>query len=183
MSHIHDFRDQMDTARAVAAERRGRGLSTGKPAAGWIKAKPMVQAEPADEIDAMSVEISELRARLREAENDAAAARLSHGESGCVAVDFGAEFDALVGAGRQARPLSSRSHKRLRGRAGGHTMTNEEYREALRKLRFKPNSKETAQYLGLSVRQAQRIAAGEFPVPETLAKLIAMYLKHGVPVD
>jgi transcriptional regulator with XRE-family HTH domain len=39
----------------------------------------------------------------------------------------------------------------------------------------------TAKALGLSVRQLQRIVAGEAPVSDTLALLVIAYLKLGVP--
>ena len=39
----------------------------------------------------------------------------------------------------------------------------------------------TAKALGLSVRQLQRIVAGETPVSDTLALLIIAYLRRGLP--
>lgn len=59
-------------------------------------------------------------------------------------------------------------------------MTNNQYLAALKKLGLTPSGKTTAAALGLSLRQCQRIAAGQ-PVPKTLAKLLAMYLRYGLP--
>jgi hypothetical protein len=60
-------------------------------------------------------------------------------------------------------------------------MTTEQYLHALKRLGLTPASKRTAEALGLSLRQAQRIAAGECAVPGPVALLLAMYLKHGLP--
>lgn len=55
-------------------------------------------------------------------------------------------------------------------------MTTEQYLRALKKLDLTPAGKATAETLGLSLRQCQRIAAGS-PVPETLARLLRLALK------
>lgn len=57
----------------------------------------------------------------------------------------------------------------------------EKFNIALETLGLPVASKPTALVLGLSVRHVQRIAGGEeAPVPETVALLLAMYLKHGL---
>jgi hypothetical protein len=61
----------------------------------------------------------------------------------------------------------------------GSPMTTKQYLAALHKLGLTPSGKATAEALGLSLRQCQRYAAGS-PIPETLAKLIGMYLQHGL---
>lgn len=61
-------------------------------------------------------------------------------------------------------------------------MTNKQYLDALKKLGLTPAGKPTAKALGLSIRQIQRIKAGQ-DVPETVAKLLRMYLKHGLPAE
>lgn len=59
-------------------------------------------------------------------------------------------------------------------------MTTKQYLAALKKLALTPAGQATAAALGLSLRQCQRIAAGG-PVPEPVALLLAMYLRHGLP--
>lgn len=51
-------------------------------------------------------------------------------------------------------------------------MTNKQYLIALGRLGLTPMAQETAQTLGLSLRQLARIASGECPVPEVLARLL-----------
>jgi len=58
-------------------------------------------------------------------------------------------------------------------------MTTEQYLAALAALNLKPASKETARVLGLSVRQIQKIAAGQARVPGPVALLLAIYLQRG----
>jgi hypothetical protein len=65
---------------------------------------------------------------------------------------------------------------------GAH-LTTKQYLAALKRLGLTPASKKTAQALGLSPRQCQRIAAGESAVPGPVALLLAMYLAHGLPND
>ena len=60
-------------------------------------------------------------------------------------------------------------------------MTTELYLKALKKLGLTPASRITAAYLGLSLRQCQRIAAGQARVPNYIALLLVMYLEHGLP--
>jgi hypothetical protein len=62
-------------------------------------------------------------------------------------------------------------------------MNAQQYLAALRKLGLTPASQHTAARLGLSVGQAQKIAAGRSPVTGQLALLLAMYLKHGLPEE
>ena len=58
-------------------------------------------------------------------------------------------------------------------------MTKREYLKTLKKLGLLPASRQTAVLIGLKVRQCQRIAAGDAPVPETLAILLDLYSKMG----
>lgn len=66
---------------------------------------------------------------------------------------------------------------------GNHTMTTKQYLAALKSLGLKPSGKATAEILGLSLRQCQRIAAGESAVPGPLAKLLHEYLRRRPPAD
>jgi hypothetical protein len=59
-------------------------------------------------------------------------------------------------------------------------MTTKQYLAALKKLELTPAGKATASALGLSLRQCQRIAAGDVPVPGPVEKLLTLYLKHGI---
>jgi plasmid maintenance system antidote protein VapI len=61
------------------------------------------------------------------------------------------------------------------------TMTRKEYLAALDKLRLGIASKATAEALGLSLRQIQRLAAGEQDISGSVERLLKMYLKHGLP--
>lgn len=56
-------------------------------------------------------------------------------------------------------------------------MTANQYLAALSKLGLSPSGKATAETLGLSLRQCQRIAAGDSDVPGPVEKLIALLLK------
>ena len=40
---------------------------------------------------------------------------------------------------------------------------------------------ELARKLGINLRTAQRYEAGERRIPETVARLLQMYVKHGIP--
>jgi hypothetical protein len=60
-------------------------------------------------------------------------------------------------------------------------MTTKQYLAALKLLGLTPSGRATAQALGLSLRQCQRIAAGESEVPGSVAKLIEAYQRHGLP--
>lgn len=60
-------------------------------------------------------------------------------------------------------------------------MTTKQFLAALKSLGLTPAGKATAEALGLSLRQCQRIAAGGSGVPESVAKLLEMYKRHGMP--
>jgi hypothetical protein len=62
-------------------------------------------------------------------------------------------------------------------------MTTKQYLAALKSLGLTPSGKRTADVLGLSLRQVQRIAAGDSEVPGSVAKLIAAYQRHGLPPE
>ena len=68
-----------------------------------------------------------------------------------------------------------------RGHPGNTAMTKTQYLQALKKLDLTPAGKATAEALGLSLRQCQRLASGDSPVPETVAKLLRMMVRHGRP--
>jgi hypothetical protein len=51
------------------------------------------------------------------------------------------------------------------------------YRSALKKLDLTIASKATAAALGMGVRQCQRMAAGDTPIPGPVALLLEYYLK------
>jgi hypothetical protein len=62
-------------------------------------------------------------------------------------------------------------------------MTHEQYRRALKKLGLTVAGKATAKALGLGLRQCQRIAAGDGPVPAPVELLLRLYLIYGLPDD
>jgi hypothetical protein len=59
-------------------------------------------------------------------------------------------------------------------------MTPQQFTEAIHALGF-PSPYAATAALGVSAPQAWRYAAGKSRVPDTLAKLIEMYLRHGIP--
>lgn len=174
MAYDYDFQERMETGRQVAADRRARGLPTGKAAKGWnVKRAPM----PDTAENRLYAELEAMRGELRTAQNE-----LQRHELGMVDQidDFGAEFDRLAGRGLASAPHVTESRTQARKDARGNAMTKKQYLDALKKLGLTPAGKDTAQALGLSLRQCQRFAAGT-PVPGPVAKLIAMYLEHGIP--
>jgi hypothetical protein len=58
-------------------------------------------------------------------------------------------------------------------------MTKTQYRRALEELKLTPYS--AAPLLGISLRQSHRYASGEQTVKDTVALLLAAYLRHGLP--
>lgn len=61
-------------------------------------------------------------------------------------------------------------------------MTPKQFHDALKKLGLTTASQRTALALGVSVRRCQGYAAGE-TVPDPVARLLAMYMTHGLPPD
>jgi hypothetical protein len=62
-------------------------------------------------------------------------------------------------------------------------MSTRQYLAALDELGLTVAGKATAQALGISLRQCQRISADEVSVPAPVEKLLRMYLKHGLDGD
>jgi hypothetical protein len=60
-------------------------------------------------------------------------------------------------------------------------MTRDEYTAALDALELGHHALATARVLGCKLRTIQNYAQGVRPVPDTVALLLAMYQKHGVP--
>lgn len=60
-------------------------------------------------------------------------------------------------------------------------MTKEAYLTTLKMLGLLINGQYTAEVLDLSLRQLQRIGAGEAPVPKHVPLLLAKYLRYGLP--
>jgi len=63
--------------------------------------------------------------------------------------------------------------------ARDEAMTADEYRAILAKLDYTPNG--AGPLIGVTRRQSLRYAAGESPVTITVARLLRMYARHGVP--
>jgi hypothetical protein len=57
-------------------------------------------------------------------------------------------------------------------------METDEFVSSLRRLGLKRASKHTAEALGISLRNLQRLVAGHVPVPNTLALLVIAYLNR-----
>jgi hypothetical protein len=57
------------------------------------------------------------------------------------------------------------------------------FRNALDELGLTVASQKTSRLLGVGIRQCQRLAAGEQPVPRPVELLLQMYLKHGIEED
>lgn len=60
-----------------------------------------------------------------------------------------------------------------------HHMTAAEYTRAV--LRLWGSVYRSKDELGMSIRQVQRFASGERPVPVVVARLLRAYLAHGLP--
>ena len=60
-------------------------------------------------------------------------------------------------------------------------MSTRQYLQALDALGLTVAGKSTAEALGLSLRQCQRIAGDLAPVPRPVELLLKMYLHHGMP--
>jgi hypothetical protein len=60
-------------------------------------------------------------------------------------------------------------------------MSESQFRGALKKLGLTVASQRTAAALGISIRQCQRLAVGEQPVPLPMERLLKMYVDHGLP--
>ena len=176
MSAAYDFQDAMATGKQAAMDRRNKGQPVGKPAAGWVAKARKIEDTPDNR---MAADLEYFRSELADAQNTIAVLRANGGAD---VEDFGAEFDRLVGASLPAGPRAIAPTSPARKDTRGNTMTNNQYLAALKKLRLTPAGKATAEALGLSVRQIQRMAAGQ-DVPETVAKLIRMYLEHGLPAE
>jgi hypothetical protein len=110
----------------------------------------------------------------------------------------------MAGGGRRPRSLSPRTRPPLdrpraisrrslsSGRSGLQIKTREgieertlmrlQYLDA-RKIGLRPHAKSTARALGLSLRQCQRIAAGESRVPGPVAKLLRLALQRHVKLS
>ena len=58
-------------------------------------------------------------------------------------------------------------------------MSARKFRATLDQLGLTVASQRTAALLGLSIRQCQRLAANDQPVPKPVELLLGMYLKHG----
>jgi hypothetical protein len=61
-------------------------------------------------------------------------------------------------------------------------MTTRQFLAALKKLGLSTASQRTARALGVSVRRCQSYAGGA-RVPDPVARLLAMYIVHGLPPE
>lgn len=62
-------------------------------------------------------------------------------------------------------------------------MTRKQYLAALETLGLTPSGRRTADVLGLSLRQLQRIGAGESAVPSPIAKLLKLAIAGKVTLE
>lgn len=62
-------------------------------------------------------------------------------------------------------------------------MNTEQYLKTLRKLNLGTASLRTAEALGMSLPGIQKIAGGTVKVPGPVERLLAMYVKHGLPKE
>lgn len=164
LNHV-SFTERMEEGKALALRDRNRGLA-GNPFAN-VKRPVMEDTEE----NRLRVELKHLRGELRDRENTIDV--LKAGGS----VDYGNEFDAIFSAAKaEAAPVTRKAETAANG-----SMNTAQYLKALRALDLTPSGKATAEALGLSVRQCQRLAAGETEIPVTVAKLLRMYQAHGLP--
>jgi hypothetical protein len=159
------FTDRMELGKVIAQELSNRGRSIGK---GKVKQHRPKQEDT--EINRLWSENKWLHSLCKEAQGQ-----------GYEIPYYPDDFNAQPGSvGTQA---GSRLSQRCSTRASEATpeqnaMTLDEYHEALIRLKLSPCSIKTAKALGLSVRQLQRIAAGETPVSETIALLLRQYVER-----
>lgn len=175
-----DFTGKMQAGRDLAAMRRHRDTAPSRPK---FAKRPPAEDTPENRLYA---ELAYWRSECAERDNTIAV--LQNGGSLDEPIDHGAEFDRLVAATKAQRqglaslpslsPQSSTTPARARGTS---TMTTEQYLRALKKLGLSVAGKPTSEALGVSVRQCQKYAAGDVAIPETVAKLLRMYLDHGLP--
>lgn len=178
-----DFSGRMQDARDNAARERHRGRTVSRPH--FAKPEPM-EDTPENRLRA---ELADLRGELRERDNTIAVLQ-SGGNPDDTIIDHGAEFDRLVAATKAQRrglpsppPLPPPSHATPVRTRDSQAMTREQYLTALEKLGLTRASKRTSAAFGVTLRQCQSYASGNANVPPTLAKLIGMYLEHGMPED
>jgi hypothetical protein len=62
-------------------------------------------------------------------------------------------------------------------------MSTRQFLGALDELGLTTASQRTARAIGVSVRRCQRYAAGDASVPNPIARILALYLTHGLPPD
>lgn len=168
-----DFTGKMQAGRDLAALRRHRDTAPSRPK--FAKRQP---AEDTPE-NRLYAELANLRSELRERDNTIAV--LQNGGGGLEQIDPWAPTKAQREGLASLPPLSPQSSTTPARARGTAAMTTEQYLRALKKLGLTPSGKATAEALGVSVRQCQKYAAGEVLVPPTVAKLLAMYLEHGLP--
>jgi hypothetical protein len=60
-------------------------------------------------------------------------------------------------------------------------MRTDQFVALLARVKLKPSANRTAEALGLSLRQLQKIVAGDSPVRRPVALLAIAYAKHDVP--
>lgn len=77
--------------------------------------------------------------------------------------------------------MTARRKKKKKKAASKWAASAKKFRAILDELDLGVASQRTADALGLGIRQSQRLAAGEQPVPPPLERLLKMYLKHGLP--
>ena len=88
--------------------------------------------------------------------------------------------EVLPSLSRALEPPYHRGLDKTREGIEERTLMRLQYLDALRKLGLRPHDKSTARALGLSLRQCQRIAAGESRVPGPVAKLLRLALQRHV---
>ena len=181
MSLQDGFTDKMQAARDQAARARHLGKAGGR--AKFAKRAPLEDTAE----NRFHAELARLQAEIRDRDHTISLLR-TYGTDEIEPIDdAGAEFDRLfagakkVGPGLPAEPRSPQHPATPARTRGTHTMTKNQYLAALKKLDLSPASRATAAALGLTVRQCQRLAAGDSPIPETVALLLTMYLEHGLP--
>ena len=62
-------------------------------------------------------------------------------------------------------------------------MNHKQYLAALKRLGLSPTGKATQAALGVGKQPLLRLSSGKQAVSKTVALLLAMYLKHGIPDD
>lgn len=86
--------------------------------------------------------------------------------------------DVQCPRGNDAAPVPTSNQRQRKENMKQHTMSADEFRKCLDKIGLSVYA--AAPFFGISLRQAQRIAAGEYPAPLALVRLLRLMVKQNI---